>query len=90
MTRYSCKAAMLEMIKRYPGESLLKYAKGSLQEDVDVLAAVQASACQERSFVTRQESAACVQAASHAWPCVQPKHVQQSQNKLLLLAATCV
>ncbi|CAE7628535.1 unnamed protein product, partial [Symbiodinium pilosum] len=35
--RYSCKAAMLEMIKRYPGESLLKYAKGSLQEDVDVL-----------------------------------------------------
>ena len=43
MTRYSCKAAMLEMIKRYPGESLLRYAKGSLQEDVDVLAAVQAS-----------------------------------------------
>ncbi|CAE7381156.1 osm1 [Symbiodinium sp. CCMP2592] len=39
--RYATKPAVLELISRFPHEDLLQFAKDSLQEDVDILSAVQ-------------------------------------------------
>ena len=39
--RFATKPAVLELISRFPHEDLLQLAKGSLQEDVDILSTVQ-------------------------------------------------